>query len=63
MWPDVNIGATAEMAILQGLACDVPNHGVGVELAAGFVSKQISGFVNENRFGGRKALLIVGVAG
>ena len=63
MLPDVSVGATAEVEILQGLAYDVVNQGVGVELAAGFGGEQIAGCVNKKRFGGRKALLTVGAAG
>ena len=63
MCPDVRVGATAEVAIIQGLASDVVNNGVGVKLAAGFGGKQIAGCVNKKRFGGRKALLTVGAAG
>ena len=41
----------AEVAILQGLGCDVTNNGVGVKLVEGFGGKQIAGRVNKKRFG------------
>ena len=53
----------AEVTILQGLSCDVVNHGVDVELVAGFDGEKIVGCVNKKQFGGSKALLTVGAAG
>ena len=53
----------AEVSILQGLACDVVNYGMGVKLTAGFGGEQIAGCVNKKLFGGRKTLLTVGAAG
>ena len=51
------------MEILQGLACDVVNHGVGVKMAAGFGGEKIAGCFNKKRFGGRISFLTVGAAG
>ena len=63
MCPDVSVGDTDEVVILQVLACDVVNHGMGVKLATGFGGEQIVVCIYIYIFGVHKAFSTVCAVG